>query len=87
MGKIASNLDMANSSISGIQQVINEEFTDFSISSSNLKGIETGTEVGNQLLNNINKLTDSVKKQANKFPQIAKIIEERDNNQARKMSK
>ncbi|TYC47868.1 hypothetical protein ESZ50_10970 [Weissella muntiaci] len=84
MGKIASNLNAANSSITSLQRVSEEKFGNFSLSSSNLKGMETGVKVSNKLLDNINKLTSSVKKQADKFPQIAKIIEARDNDQASK---
>lgn len=61
-----------------------EKFGTFGLSSSNLKGMESGVKVGNKILDNINKLTSSVKKQADKFPQIAKIIEARDNEQASK---
>lgn len=87
MVKIASDMGAANSSINGLQRVTEERFGSFSLSSSNIKGMETGTKVGNQLLDNINKLTNSVKKQADKFPQIAKIIEARDNEEAAKFGR
>lgn len=87
MGKIASNIGAANSSISGLQKVTEARLGSFGLSGSNLKGMETGTNVGNQLLNDINKLSNSVKKQAKKFPQIAQIIEARDSSEAAKFSR
>lgn len=87
MGKIASNVSVANSSISGLQQVMESKAGNFSLSGSNLKSMETGTNVGNQLLDDINKLSGSVKKQAKKFPQIAQIIEARDSSSANKFGK
>lgn len=87
MAKVASNLGAANSSISSLKQVMEGKAGNFSLSGSNLQGMKTGANVGNQLLDDINKLASSVKKQADKFPQIAQIIEARDSSEAAKFSK
>ncbi|TYC49061.1 hypothetical protein ESZ50_07390 [Weissella muntiaci] len=87
MAKIASNIGAASSSISGLQHVTEARLGGFGLSGSNLKGMQTGAKVGNQLMNDINQLTSSVKKQADKFPQIAKIIEVRDSSEAAKFGR
>ncbi|GAK30130.1 hypothetical protein WOSG25_012270 [Weissella oryzae SG25] len=87
MGKIASNVGAASSSISGLQRIAEGSLGGFGLSGSNLKGMQAGTKVGNQLMGDINKLTSSVKKQADKFPQIARIIEARDSSEAAKFGR
>ena len=43
--------------------------------------MKTGVEVSNQLLSNLGKLVKSVQTQADKFPQLAKVMAERDRQQ------
>lgn len=78
MTKIASNLGTAQAAVTGIQRVPTESSGTVTMVLSNVNSMKDGTQVANQLLSNLNQLVDCVKVQADKFPQIAKIIALRD---------
>ena len=52
--------------------------------SSGITGMENGKEVTNQMLEAVGKFSEAVLIQANKFPQIAAVLEKRDVEQAQR---
>lgn len=78
MTKIASNLGAAQAAVTGIQRISTESSGTVTMVLSNVNSMKDGTQVANELLSNLNQLVDCVKVQADKFPQIAKIIALRD---------
>lgn len=78
MARISSSIGAAESVTSGVQSVSQAEKKTIQLSQSNLSGMKSGEEVGNQMLDDLDKLIDCVKEQAGKFTQLAKIKEEMD---------
>ena len=79
--KIASNEAVAQSAVSSISKVSIPKGKKTSLSQSTVPSMKTGVEVSNQLLSNLGKLVKSVQTQADKFPQLAKVMAERDRQQ------
>lgn len=78
MGKIASSTSAANEAVSGVRSVTVDGGRECSLGLSNISGMKKGTEAANRILPNVSKLSACVKKQADKFPKLAAIMESRD---------
>ena len=78
---IASNEAVAQSAVSSISKVSIPKGKTTSLGKSTVPSMTTGVEVSNQLLSNLEELVKSVQTQADKFPQLAKVMAERDRQQ------
>ena len=78
-GKIQSNTIEAQGAISeltgltGIMNFITVDFGD-----SNVQAMLNGKQITNELMKDVSKITSCVLTQANKFPELAQLIEFRD---------
>ena len=78
MEKIASNQDVAQNAIVGINKVTVENGETCTLGKSNISSMKQGAKVSNQLLADLAKLVNCVNEQANKFPKLAAVIASRD---------
>lgn len=78
MVKISSNYDVVVSAVSGFSQINNSKGQQFSLGQSNVAGMKQAVEISNSIITDLTKLETVVKEQANKFPQLASLIEQRD---------
>lgn len=78
MARISSSLDQAKQAVSKVDSVkkVPKETVDYKVS--NLTGMTVGKTIANEMLDDLNKLINSVKDQAAKFPQIAAVREQLD---------
>ena len=79
-GKLRSSTVEAQSAISELTGINAANFTNQSVafSSSNSQSMLAGQTLANQLMNQTSKVVSCVLSQANKFPELARAIEERD---------
>ncbi|GAB2021047.1 hypothetical protein RyT2_01290 [Pseudolactococcus yaeyamensis] len=79
-GKIKSSTVDAQSAISELTGISATNFANQSVdfSSSNISSMLAGQTLANQLMNQTSKVVSCVLSQANKFPELAHAIEERD---------
>ncbi|MFC4651602.1 hypothetical protein ACFO26_01590 [Lactococcus nasutitermitis] len=79
-GKISSNTVDAQEAIAELVGLDASGFANQSVSfgSSNVKSMLAGEKLTNQLMNDVSKVVSCVLQQANKFPELANAIEERD---------
>lgn len=75
---IASNQGAAQSAASAVTGVSVGQGATASISESNISAMTTGADVANRMVSDIANFADSVKTQANKFPQLADAMSMRD---------
>lgn len=83
-GKIQSNTVDAQGAISeltGLQGISNFRTVEFG--ESNVQSMLSGKTLANELMNDISKITSCVLTQANKFPELAERIEQRDSQDAK----
>ena len=83
-GKIQSNTVDAQGAISeltGLKGISNFKTVEFG--ESNVQSMLNGKQLANELMNDISKITSCVLTQANKFPELAEKIEQRDSQDAR----
>lgn len=78
MVKVSSNYDVALSAVSEFSQIGNSKGQQFSLGQSNIAGMKQAMEISNRIITDLTKLEIAVKEQANKFPQLASVIEQRD---------
>ncbi|MBP2097993.1 hypothetical protein [Enterococcus rivorum] len=74
MGKIASDISAASGAVAGIESVAVSKGKQVSFGKSTISSMKQGKEVNNQLLTNLSELVECVKKQSQKFPEIAEIM-------------
>lgn len=79
--KIASDVASANAGVSKISKVSIPKGREVTIGKSNIQAMKTGSTLSNRLLSDLESLVKSVQTQANKFPQLAEVIAQRDSNQ------
>ena len=79
-GKIKSNTVDAQSAISELTGISATNFANQSVdfNSSNISSMLAGQTLSNQLMNQTSKVVSCGLSQANKFPELARAIEERD---------
>jgi hypothetical protein len=79
-GKINSNTVDAQEAIAELVGIDASGFSNQSVDfgSSNLPSMLAGQSLTNQLMNDVSKVVSCVLAQANKFPELANAIEERD---------
>lgn len=82
-GNIRSDLASANAAVSGLKDKNNFSGQHFSLGESNIGGMKNAVKVSNQIINNTSKISSGVKKQADKFPKLAAVMEQRDQVDAR----
>lgn len=58
----------------------------FDLGETNISGIKQAVTISNQIVNDINQLETGIKQQADKFPKLASVIEERDRQDATNIS-
>lgn len=83
-GKIQSNTVEAQGAISeltGLQGISSFKTVEFG--ESNVQSMLSGKTLANGLMNDISKITSCVLTQANKFPELAERIEQRDSQDAK----
>jgi len=78
MGKIASNIGIANSAITGVNNLSVNRGQQVTLGKSNIASMKTGMTVNNQLMTNLTQLVNCVQQQSQKFPKIAEMIAIRD---------
>ncbi|MBF0777457.1 hypothetical protein [Streptococcus cuniculi] len=78
MVKIASDLGATTQAASHVAKIQADSGQSVSLGQSNISGMERGAKVANQLLPTLQRLSESIKKHADKFPQLARVIESRD---------
>ncbi|KXF71667.1 hypothetical protein [Enterococcus faecalis] len=82
---IKSDISVAQEAVShyGKSGSINKMST---LGESNLSGMKTAMEVSNEIIGEVLKLQSGIKKQADKFPKLASVIEQRDKQDANAIS-
>lgn len=81
MGRISSNSVAAQAAISELTGIDVSQSQNKNIQfgySHGISGMNAGREVANKMLDSVSSLVDSTLQQANKFPKLAHVIEERD---------
>lgn len=77
-GTIKSNTVDAQDAISELTGVQVSNFQTIELGESNVDSMKNGTKMANELMGNVSKVVACVLAQANKFPELAHSIEERD---------
>ena len=80
-GKISSDLGSANAAVSQFNTG-NFSSQHFSLGESNIMGMKNAEKISNSIIGDLSKLESGIKKQADKYPKLAEIIEERDKQDA-----
>ncbi|MDR0298474.1 MAG: TIGR04197 family type VII secretion effector [Streptococcaceae bacterium] len=80
MGKISSKSIEAQEAIAELVGLDASGFSNQSVDfgSSNVPSMQAGQALSNQLMHDVSKIVSCVLTQANKFPELANAIEERD---------
>ena len=81
MVRIASNEATAQSAVSSISNLTMPGGRTINLGQSTIPSMKTGCEVSNQLLANLEKLVKEVQTQADKFPKLAQVMAQRDQQQ------
>ena len=77
-GAIKSDTGVANDAVSKYGNSGNVSSKSSSLGESNLSGMKNAVEVSNKIVGDMMTLHSGIKKQADKFPQLASAIEQRD---------
>ena len=80
-GKISSDLGSANATVSQFNTG-NFLAQHFSLGESNISGMKSAEKISNSIIGDLTRLEASIKKQADKFPKLAAVIEARDRQDA-----
>ncbi|MDT2882060.1 hypothetical protein [Lactococcus lactis] len=80
-GKISSDLGSANAAVSQFKTG-NSSSQHFSLGESNITGMKSAEKISNSIIGDLSKLESGIKKQADKFPKLAAVIESRDKQDA-----
>lgn len=80
-GKVSSDLGSAQAAVSQFNngQASSQQF---SFGESNITGMKSAVKLSNSIIRDLTQLETSVKKQADKFPKLAEVIEARDKQDA-----
>ena len=81
MVRIASNEATAQSAVSSISRLTMPRGRTINLGQSTIPSMKAGVEVSNQLLANLEKLVKEVQTQADKFPKLAQVMSQRDQQQ------
>ncbi len=81
VGNISSDLGSANAAVSQFDTG-NFSSQQFSLGESNISGMKNAMELSNSIVGDLTELESSIKKQADKFPKLAAVMEERDSQDA-----
>ena len=81
MVRVASNEATAQSAVSSISNLTMPRGRTINLSQSTVPSMKAGVEVSNQLLANLGKLVKGVQTQADKFPKLAQVMVQRDQQQ------
>ena len=81
MVRIASNEATAQSAVSSISNLTMPRGRTINLGQSTIPSMTAGVEVSNQLLANLEKLVKEVQTQADKFPKLAQVMAQRDQQQ------
>ncbi|EIP8061745.1 hypothetical protein [Enterococcus faecium] len=79
--RIASSEAVAQTAITNISKVTIPNGKNTSLSKSTVPSMKAGVELSNQILSDLKQLVVCVQKQADKFPELAKVMAERDREQ------
>lgn len=79
--RIASSEAVAQTAITSISKVTIPNGKSTSLSKSTVPSMKVGVELSNQILSDLKQLVTCVQKQADKFPELAKVMAERDRKQ------
>lgn len=77
-GKIKSNTADAQEAVAELTGLQVSSFQTVELGESNVTSMTNGEQMANELLGNVSKAVSCVLAQANKFPELAQRIEERD---------
>ncbi|WP_242327064.1 hypothetical protein [Lactococcus lactis] len=80
-GAIKSDIGAVNASVSQFKKT-SSSGQHCSLGESNISGMKNAVEISNSIIGELNKLEVSIQKQADKFPKLAAVIEERDKQDA-----
>ncbi|MFI3202311.1 MAG: hypothetical protein R3Y54_12475 [Eubacteriales bacterium] len=78
MNEIISDLRIAQETVAGLENIKLTMYRHGSIRRSNIDSMKRGMEVNTEIFSNLNNVVASIKTQANKFPEIAKIMAAQD---------
>ena len=81
MVRVASNEATAQSAVSRISNLTMPRGRMINLGQSTIPSMNAGVEVSNQLLANLEKLVNEVLTQADKFPKLAQVMAQRDQQQ------
>lgn len=79
--RIASSEAVAQTAITSISKVTIPNGKSTSLSKSTVPSMKAGVELSNQILSDLKQLVTCVQKQADKFPELEKVMAERDRKQ------
>lgn len=80
-GKVSSDLGSATAAVSQFNTG-NFSSQHFSLGESNITGMKSAEKISNSIIKDLSKLESGIKKQADKFPKLAAVIEARDRQDA-----
>ncbi len=83
---VASDTGAAQGAASGVQATGKVTSQTADVSQSNIAAMTTGADVANSMVDTVNSFIESVKTQAEKFPQLASAMEVRDGQAAQSMN-
>ncbi|GHU38797.1 hypothetical protein FACS1894193_13700 [Bacilli bacterium] len=75
---IRSDVGSAQGAVAKFNNLGKQKGQHFDLSKSNIAGMKQAVEVSNHVVEDLSKLQSSVKAKADKFPQLARVIEQRD---------
>ena len=85
METLQSNVEEATKATRGIKDIEVDKGSIVDLKSSTAHGMQKGQEFCNRMVRDLSKLTECVKKQAKKFPDLAQVIENRDTQDAKQL--
>lgn len=83
---IRSNLGDAQGAVSQFKES-EKSGKQCSLGESNIAGMKKAVKISNQLIGDLSKLESGIKTQADKFPKLATVMEERDKKDASDLSR
>lgn len=85
MARVSSDLGAATDAVS-LFKLSQQSGQQFTLGESNIAGMRRATELSNQIIEHLSQLEEGIKAQADKFPQLAAVMEERDQRDASDLS-
>lgn len=75
---IRSDLRAAQGAVGKFTHLSNQTGQHFDLNKSNISGMKQAVKVSNHVVEDLSKLQSSIKAKSDQFPQLARVIEQRD---------